>query len=85
MDGIVLAHELTYSTYKSGKDGMLLKLDISKAYGRVNYNFLMLMMRKFGFHEDWRALVFECISYTSFLDLINGVAVRYFLGKIGLW
>lgn len=32
LDGIILVQELTHSIHKAGQDGMLLKLDISKAY-----------------------------------------------------
>lgn len=52
LDGIVLAHELTHSTFKFGRDGMLLKFDISKAYDKVDWKFLMLLLHKFGFQED---------------------------------
>jgi len=36
LDGIILARELTHSTHKARRDGMLLKLDISKAYNQVD-------------------------------------------------
>lgn len=52
LDGIVLAHEIVHSTFTSGEDVMLLKLDISKAYDRVDWDFLMLVMRKFRFGTD---------------------------------
>lgn len=84
LDGIILAHELTHVIFKSKRDGMLLNLDIIKAYDRVNRNFCMLMMHKFGFQEDWLILFYECISTNTLFILINGVIDGYFLGKRGL-
>lgn len=63
---------------------MLLKLDISKAYDRVNWDFLMLVLTKFGFCEEWCKLVFQCVSTSSFFVFVNGVAEGYFPGNRGL-
>jgi hypothetical protein len=40
LDGIVVAHETIHSLKVSKKVGMLMKLDMSKAYDRMNWNFL---------------------------------------------
>lgn len=48
LDGIILVHELTHSAQKSRRDGMLLNLDINKAYDRVDCNSFMLVFHKFG-------------------------------------
>lgn len=36
LNGVILAYELTHSTHKARRNGMLLKLDISKAYDCVD-------------------------------------------------
>ena len=49
--------------HKSSKDGfMALKLDMSKAYDRVEWVFLEKIMRKLGFNEKWITLIMLCVS-----------------------
>lgn len=43
-----------------------LKLDTSKAYDRVEWNFLELMMLRLGFDNYWAAWVMNCITSVSY-------------------
>ena len=51
---------------------MALKLDISKAYDRVEWGFLQRIMEKLGFPVDWIDRVMSCVTTPSFSILING-------------
>ena len=51
---------------------MAMKLDISKAYDKVEWDFLEKMMLPLGLDEQWVHLVMETVTTTSYFVLING-------------
>lgn len=62
---------------------MLLRLDISKAFDRVSWEFLNHILQIFGFSKWWRKRINSCIS-TLFFIIINGEAEGYFNSMMGL-
>ena len=59
--------------YKGGSyEYMALKLDMSKAYNRVEWYYLEGIMRKMGFRERWINLVMGCVKTVSYSVLVNG-------------
>lgn len=76
-DNVLVASELMHylDHKKSGKDGyMAVKLDMSKAYDRVEWEFFEKVMRMMGFHEKWVGWVLKCITTITYFVLINGEA-----------
>ncbi|XP_030948949.1 uncharacterized protein LOC115972854 [Quercus lobata] len=71
--------------HQKGKSGfMALKLDMSKAYDRVEWVFLEGMMKQMGFDIRWIALIMECITTVSYSILVNGDPSESFLPSRGL-
>jgi len=64
--------------------GAVLKIDLSKAYDRVNSIFLRMLLTHLGFVLPFINWVMRCISSVSFAVLINSVASPFFIAKRGL-
>ncbi|XP_059446701.1 uncharacterized protein LOC132178276 [Corylus avellana] len=54
---------------------MGIKLDMSKAYDKVELVFLEAVMKKMEFPDKWIRLIMECVSIVSYSILINGKPV----------
>ncbi|KAL5555894.1 hypothetical protein UlMin_038130 [Ulmus minor] len=67
-DGI---HLMKKGRLGNGKK-MALKLDMSKAFDRVEWKFIEAVMSKLGFTEPWILKIMNCISSVSFSFLLNG-------------
>ena len=68
-----------------GKVGqMALKLDMSKAYDRVEWEFLERIMRHLGLGDRLVKLIMSCISSVSYTVLLNGQPVGFIKPKRGL-
>ncbi|XP_074299001.1 secreted RxLR effector protein 78-like [Silene latifolia] len=63
---------------------MAVKLDMVKAYDRVEWDFLEGVLRAMGFERGWVDRVLECVSTVSSAALINGTAKEVFRPARGL-
>lgn len=51
---------------------MAMKLDMYKAYDRIEWSFIQKMMLALGFPDKWNNLIMECITTITYPVKING-------------
>ncbi|KAK6127286.1 hypothetical protein DH2020_038949 [Rehmannia glutinosa] len=57
----------------TGKTGLMsIKLDMSKAFDRIEWPFVFAVLRALGFPESFISLIRACITTSSFSFLLNG-------------
>lgn len=75
----LIAHSKSGNNFKA-----TLKLDMSKSFDRVNWDFLALTLTNMGFSEKWVNLLCQCFSTISYSLHINGAPTERFNPQRGL-
>ncbi|XP_074290558.1 uncharacterized protein LOC141617273 [Silene latifolia] len=86
-DSCLIAHEVLHYINKTTKGTncyAVLKLDMNKAFDRVSWSFLMLIMKRMGFPTFWQNIIWECVATISYRVLINGEPSESFRSYCGL-
>lgn len=85
-DNSIINHEVMhYLNGKHGKHGyMAIKIDLAKAYDRVEWTPLLHILKLLGFSQEFRDLIFACISTPKFSVLLNAAPYGYFSSQRGL-
>jgi hypothetical protein len=86
-DNVLVAYECLHSikNKRSGSSGYcVVKLDMHKAYDRVEWIFLENMMRKLGFAEGWISLMMACVRSVRYQVRFNSEETDVFNPSRGL-
>lgn len=83
-DNVLLAKEILHEIGKCNPSPNLsLKVDMAKAYDRVQWPFLLIVMRKTRFSKKWLWMIERCINSCWFSILINGSPSGFFKSTRG--
>jgi hypothetical protein len=83
-EAIGVSQEALHNIKTQKQKGAVLKIDLSKAYDRVSWLFLRMLLTHLGFGLPFINWVMSCITSVSFAVLINGAASPFFLAERGL-
>ncbi|KAL8116353.1 hypothetical protein AgCh_022742 [Apium graveolens] len=68
-DNIMVAYEMNHylKRKRRGRGGcMAIKMDMSKAYDRIEWEYLREVLSKLGFHDWWVKLILQCVTSVSY-------------------
>jgi hypothetical protein len=74
-DNVLAAYETLHTMHtgmRGKKSFMAVKLDMSKAYDRVEWGFLEMVMEQMGFNGRWISLIMMCVKSVRYSILVNG-------------
>eukprot|EP00253_Pinus_taeda_P033361 PITA_33361 len=83
-EAIGVAQETLHSIRQTIKKGAVIKIDLSKAYDRICWTYLRMLLTHLGFKLEFIIWIMGCVTSVSLAVLINGAASSFFKGQRGL-
>jgi hypothetical protein len=73
-NNVIVAQEIThtYSLSSWKQKGFMIKIDLAKAFDRLEWSFIVMALQKQGFSNHFINLVKACISNPKFSVIVNG-------------
>jgi hypothetical protein len=70
---VIIIQEIIHSFNLKTWDqkAFILKLDLAKAFDRIEWDFIEAALRRQGYHGHFINLIHACISFPSFAVLVN--------------
>lgn len=70
--------EVLHSLHSKKMKGMILNVDLSKAFDKANWLYIRMLLTHLGFPYDFFKWIMSCITKIPFSVLINGAASPFF-------
>ena len=86
IDNVIIVQEIIHSmSKKRGRSGyMTIKIDLEKAYDRMEWSFIRVTLTLFKFPSQLISLIMSCVSSSLISILFNGGALEPFLPSRGI-
>ena len=84
MDPALIANEVVEEYRAKKKKGWILKLDMEKAFDRVDWQFLEKVLRGKNFNQKWITWIMGCITKPKYSVFINGRPRERILASRGI-
>ena len=86
MDNVIIVQELihTIGRAKGRKGYMAIKIDLEKAYDRIEWSFIREILFMFNFPKKLIELIMSCVSSVSTSLLFNGSYLESFCPSKGI-
>jgi hypothetical protein len=84
LEGVVILHEVLHEFRRSGKKGVLFKINFEKAYDKVRWAFVQEVMEKKGFPSNWIKQTMATIQGGKVCINVNGERTSFFNTYQGL-
>lgn len=72
LDNVVLSHEFLHYCKQTKEEGVLIKIDLEKAYDKVNWQFIQEMLITRGFDPKWITWILQLLHSSSTCINVNG-------------
>jgi hypothetical protein len=83
-DAVGIAQECLHTVKTKKFNSLILKLDLRKAYDKVSWQFLRMMLIQIGLKWEVTQWIMGCVSSANYVVLINGSPTGFFKSHRGL-
>ncbi|KAL3826043.1 hypothetical protein ACJIZ3_022072 [Penstemon smallii] len=83
-DNILISYEVAHYIKRSKAEHMAIKLDMSKAYDRIEWEFLRQVMVRLGLDSNFVDLIMLCVTTVTYSFVLNGGSFGFLTPKRGI-
>ena len=84
IEPIGITQEILHTVKTKNTSALILKLDLVKAFDRVNWSFIRLILIQIGLPLIGVNWIMACLTSTNFAILVNGTPSRFFATSRGI-